>query len=505
MTSTLPERVLAYVRRYALLRPGDRLGLAVSGGADSVALLHLLWQLRGELGLVLSAVHFHHQIRGAEADADQQFVCELAARFGLPFHADTGDAPSHAQASGLSLETAARDLRYAYFRRLCESSTVDKIATAHTLDDQAETVLMRLMRGAGTRGLSGIYSEVLMPADASFARTASIVRPLLEVRRGEVEAYLHALGQAWREDSTNRDVKYARNRVRHVLLPLLEGEFNPAIRQVLAETAEIARGEEAYWHGMIEGLLAEIIHVVPPAGEVHLRVDKLAQLPLAVQRRIVRRAIAGAAPNPAAPPGTSFQHVEQVLKLLEACGDAEVDLSGPWRVRRVPGCPNGADPRRDLRTGAELIIDRNRAWAEQAGEQPGMPLPADYEYVLPVPGELLVRPLGIVLRVSLIDRDAAAAQGYNLADLLNPQRVGKELRVRNWRAGDRFWPVHTRAPKKLKELLQRRHVSGPERVLWPVATNSAGELVWLRGFGAAQPFAAGPEETRALVIQAIKE
>jgi len=517
---SLPERVLAYVRRLKLLRPGDRLGVAVSGGADSVALLHLLRQLSGELGLVLSVVHFHHQIRGAEADADQQFVRALAERLGLPFSTESGNVPAHARTAGLSLETAARELRYAWFRKLCGTATVGKIATAHTLDDQAETVLMRLLRGAGTRGFSGIYPAVLLPEASSAAGGAAIVRPLLELQRSELEEYLHALGQEWREDSTNRDVKHTRNRVRHVLLPLLEREFNPAIRQVLAETAEIARAEESYWRDTVESHLADVVHVVAPAGgaaqegnpaagEVHLRVDKLAELPLAVQRRIVRQAIAGAAPDPSAPPETSLQHAEQVLKLIPASGAAEAELRGPWRVRRVPGCPESANPRQDFRTGAELIIEQTRARRAPASrsraQRKNRPsAPAGYEYVLPVPGELHIRELGLVLRASVIDPGAAPEQGYNLADLLNPQTVGSELRVRNWRAGDRFWPAHTKAPRKLKELLQSRHVSGMERVLWPVAANSAGELVWLRGFGVPERFAASPHDRQALVVQEVR-
>ncbi len=462
MASTVPERVLAYVRRHELLRPGDNVGVAVSGGADSVALLHLLRQLSVELGLVLSVIHFHHQIRGTEADADQQFVQSLAESLGLPFHTETGDVPAYARTAGLSLETAARELRYACFRKLCTESVAGKIATAHTLDDQAETVLMRLLRGAGTRGLSGIYPQLPIPEAVSSTQTAAIVRPLLEVRRCDLEEYLHSLGQEWREDSTNRELKHTRNRVRHVLLPLLEREFNPAIRQVLAETAEIARAEESYWQAAIQQLQAEVLHEVAPAAdregedpakEVHLRVDQLAALPLAVQRRVVRRALAGAASDPSDTLAASLQHVEQILKLMRASGGAEVELPWPWRARLVPGCPEGANPLRDFRTDAELILERSRLRqtpdsAPARPQRSGSPSPADYEYVLPVPGELHIRELGIVLQTSLIDRGAAPEQGYNLADLLNPKAVGSELRVRNWHAGDRFWPAHTKAPRK---------------------------------------------------------
>jgi tRNA(Ile)-lysidine synthase len=475
VAQTLAERVLGYVRRFDLLRPGDRVGVAVSGGADSVALLHLLHGLRAELGLVLSVVHFNHKIRGAEADADQEFVGALAERFGLAFHAGSGDAPAQARAAGLSLETAGRELRYGYFRQLCAAAAAAKIATAHTLDDQAETVLLRLLRGAGTRGLAGIYPR-------AFFSEAVVVRPLLEIRRSEVEEYLRSRGQPWREDATNRDVQHARNRVRHVLLPLLEREFNPAIRQVLAETAEIARGEEDYWRTTLEALPIDVVHPAKPgtSAAVHLRIDKLAELPVAVQRRLVRQAVAAAAPG--------FQHVEQVLGLIHASGAAETELRRPWRARRLPRCPLGGGKG----DGAEVVVEENRVRGAK-----------DYEYALPVPGEVCIREIGAGLRVLLMDRRLAEAHGFQGADLGSPPALGAELRVRNWRAGGRFWPVHTKVPKKIKELLQARHVSGYERALWPVAVNSAGESVWLRGFGFAQPCAAPQDQERVAVIQEV--
>ena len=236
-----------------MLRPGDRVGVAVSGGADSVALLCLLLELRGELGLVVSAVHFNHGLRGAEADADEQFVAELAHEHGIDLFAERGDTADLAAKQGKGIEAAARDLRYAFFRRLLAEAKLNRIATAHTLDDQAETVLMRMLRGTGVHGLRGILPCLAgaMPgamtapradeaADTTRAAATTIVRPLLAVRRVEVEAYLHRIGQPWREDSSNCDVQLTRNRVRHELLPLLEEKFNPEVKQRLAELAEIA-------------------------------------------------------------------------------------------------------------------------------------------------------------------------------------------------------------------------------------------------------------------------
>ena len=240
------EKVFKYIRQQRLLRPGERVAVAVSGGADSVALLRVLLELREELGIVLSVAHFHHQIRGAEADSDQQFVADMARQFQLELHTGSANVPAHARESKLSLESAARELRHRWFRELVEQGHTDKIATAHNLDDQAETVLMRILRGTGVRGLAGIAPE---------QREKRLVRPLLGITRAEIEDYLNSIQQPWRTDSTNLDLSHTRNRVRHVLLPLLGKDFNPAIRQTLAELGELARLEDDYWRKELAALL----------------------------------------------------------------------------------------------------------------------------------------------------------------------------------------------------------------------------------------------------------
>lgn len=336
----LPEPVLEYIHRHSLLKAGDRVGVAVSGGADSTALLRLLLELRGELGIVVAVVHFHHGIRGAEADADAEFVASLAKSHDLELHSGSGDAPAHAREKQVSLETAARELRYQFFAGLLQAGAADKIATGHTLDDQAETVLMKSLRGAGTRGLAGIYPALGAasgdrdaaegPSTAlragSRATQAGIVRPLLGVRRSEVEEYLRGLSQEWREDSTNRDRRHLRNRVRHELVPLLERDFNPEVTRVLAESAEVARAEEDFWQREIERLLPE----VSAQGEASLKLNALLAQPLAVQRRLVRAALerAGAA--------FDFRHGEEILRLAQKSRGA-VELPGGWRVVRGKG------------------------------------------------------------------------------------------------------------------------------------------------------------------------
>ncbi len=333
----LAQRVLNHIRREELLGAGDRVGVAVSGGIDSVALLRLLLEVRGELGIVLCIVHFNHKLRGEESDGDERFVAGVARKYGLGFYADEGDAARYAADARLSLEAAARELRYGFFRRFlgegsepqelkpshsvvpkgtaeaapfyepsslrsaqaatfqkppslgaasqepsiakdhsgthkadasrgvqpADTLLLDKIATGHTLDDQAETVLMRVIRGAGLRGLGGIHSRIAVEDDQEEI-CGEIMRPLLGVRRRELEAYLRDINQTWREDATNLDERFTRNRIRRLLVPLLEKEFNPSVAENLAELANIAQGEEDYWDNEVAGWMGTAVQWSEP-------------------------------------------------------------------------------------------------------------------------------------------------------------------------------------------------------------------------------------------------
>src|SRR5438309_6329507 len=239
--SKLVRSLLACMQSEELLRPGDRVGVAVSGGADSVSLLLLLLELRKKLGIVLSVVHFNHKLRGKASDADQAFVAKLAAKHGLEFHAACVDVAKKAKKERANLEDAARRARYDYFRTLAESGACGRIAVAHTADDQAETVLAHLLRGTGLTGLGGIHPVA-----------GPIIRPLLRVRRSELRHFLRARKQTWREDATNRAAKKMRGRIRKKLLPLLEKQFQPAIVEHLATLADLAREDEAFLNALVE-------------------------------------------------------------------------------------------------------------------------------------------------------------------------------------------------------------------------------------------------------------
>jgi tRNA(Ile)-lysidine synthase len=440
--------------------------MAVSGGADSVALLRLLMDLRDATGTVLTVVHFNHQLRGAESDEDERFVAQLAARHHLEFYCERGDVKAYAAAKQMGLEAAARSMRYSYFRRLLKEGVVDCIATAHTLDDQAETVLLKAVRGSGCRGLAGIYPQLQLldgklqgrgtqrsAVSAQPSRDAdvpSIVRPLLAIRRQDLEGYLKGLGQSWREDPSNRDLRHARNRVRHGILPRLEKNLNPAVRESLAETAEIARAEESFWKQEISRLLPQVWKAAAGSGRGSAG-ELSCHLPehLALQRRIVL-AVADSL-------GLSleFKHVEEVVDLATSHSGANraVALPQGWIVRRKKDVLQFMPP------------------SDQAE-------PAGYEYVLAVPGSVEVPEIGSRFEAVIISRNAL----HDPQECLLDQAVAAGgLVVRNWRAGDRFWPSHTKAPKKIKELLAKKHLTGRERQSWPVVVN-ARHVIWVRGF-----------------------
>jgi tRNA(Ile)-lysidine synthase len=529
---SLAQRVLNHIRRQELLHAGDRIGVAVSGGIDSVALLRLLLELRGELGIVLFVVHFNHKLRGAESDADQEFVAGLAHQHELEFFCDSDDVAQHAAEKRASLETAARELRYGFFRFLLGEGrdseglnedietptqaktglewgtrrdlTLNKIVTAHTLDDQAETVLMRLIRGAGLTGLGGIHPRIEVEDDDG-ELCGEIVRPLLAFRRHELEGYLKDIGQSWREDSTNADSSFTRNRVRQLLVPLLENEFNPRVAENLSELAEIARGEEDYWENEIAGWMGTTVHWSEPkwaqasqsqlvqiasgslaalkmlarddiqssgqstSDDLQSKIDNAPWLvanasvsrawflgePIAVQRRLVK------AIGERAGIALEFKHVEEILRFAEEDGKAGKELSLPhgWKLKREHDELLFVTP--DLRKSDHSQESR------------------DYEYLLVLPGCVAVREIGISIEARRISADEVAA--YNPDQLLDADSLPGTLRVRNWRAGDRFWPAHTKSEKKVKELLQERHVAQPERGLWPIIV-SGDEIVWMRGF-----------------------
>ena len=467
------QKLLSYVREHKMLRAGDRLGIAVSGGADSVALLRAMLELRRELGLVLSVVHIHHGIRGTEADSDATFVEALAQEHGLDLHLSRADVPALARENRLSLEAAGRHVRYHYFEQLIADGVLDKVATAHTFDDQAETVLLRIIRGAGLNGIAGIY-PTLTGADDASGDDVRIGRPLLGTRRGEVIEYLTSLHQPWREDASNLNLSFARNRVRHELLPLLERDYNPAVREALTNLARIARADDDFVAEHAHRAALDIVDV----DSRRVRTAPLLQLSVALQRQILIMAASSIANA-----RLTFEEVEDLRKL--AAGEiAGRDLPRGVQVRR-----------QQVGNSFFLCFDSPRLAVER-------PEWNDYQYALPVPGEVYVPESGEVVRATIVSLDSTRS-GYNAATSLDASLVTQPLILRNWRAGDRFRPLHSKNAEKLKRLFQEKKVPQNERARWPVLLHGE-DVVWVRGFPVSAEYRVRTGAKSAIVIEVIR-
>jgi tRNA(Ile)-lysidine synthase len=296
-------RTLAFDRTH--IPPGDRICIAISGGADSVALLLTLHAANtakhNALGVGLSAAHVDHGIRPPEESAaDLAFVQDLCTRLDIPLHIHRANVPQRAAQTGETIEEAARAIRYDFFHTLIASGQADFILTAHTLDDQAETVLMKLLRGAWTEGLSAIHPIVVVNNPGQ--RPGKILRPFLQTRRADIEAYLRSLNQPWQEDATNTDTAYTRNRIRHHLMPQLR-DYNPSIDQTLANLAELAREEESRWQAELSHVLPQLllpgkpvrgggraVSTTPGESAISIEIDRLRPLDPALRRRVLRAA-----------------------------------------------------------------------------------------------------------------------------------------------------------------------------------------------------------------------
>ena len=458
------ELVAKTITRYSMFQPGQRVGAAVSGGADSVCLLHVLRDLAPRWNLQLTVLHLDHQLRGEESRQDAAFVRDLAAALDLPCESQETDVAALCRETGENLEQAARAARLQFFQRLIRGGTVDRIATGHTRSDQAETVLFRFLRGSGTAGLAGIRPVT----------HEAIVRPLLEIDRATVEHYLRERGIAWRTDSTNAGSAFARNRIRHELLPQLTRDWNPALAETLAHTADWAQAEEAYWESELARLAHAHLVFDPPA--ILLRVDTMADLPLAAARRVVRRAVEWAKGDLR---GISFEHLAGILDLAAAA-------EGHGRLQ-IPG----------------LDIFRSFNWLRIAPPTLDNLDNRNYRLLLPVPGAVrLPGRKTVVVRAELSANVTDTAEGvYNRGlGFLDWNRLSGSLEVRNWRPGDQYQPVGHSGVEKIKSLFQEARVPLWERRHWPIVTMGE-EILWARRFGPAARYAADSRSSPVLGIR----
>jgi tRNA(Ile)-lysidine synthase len=445
---TWQESITSTIDRHAMLRYGRRIGVAVSGGADSVFLLHALHEMK----LAAAVLHVNHRLRGAESDGDECFVRDLAAQLELPLYA------AALPVSEGNIEQEARRARYRFFADCIADGHCDAVATGHTIDDQAETVLSRFLRGAGSAGLSGI-----LPITES-----RIVRPMIEMRREDIRFWLAAQNIAWREDQSNGNTDFLRNRIRLETMPQLAG-LNPALPSVLASTAEWARAEEEYWTAELDRLEADYLQVDREA--VLIRTGPFLTVPLAAVRRLLRRGIERVKGDLR---GIDFRHVEAIRALMET-------REGSGRIQ-LPG----------------LDIYRSFDWLRLAPIGYDSRLPRDFEVTLCVPGLTEVPERRLTIEMELVTN----ARVYNgQMDALDWEKCAGSLMLRNWRPGDSFTPKNYSKPgTKIKTLFQENRIPLWERRTWPVVV-LGGSILWTRQFGVAEEFAATPDSQQILSIR----
>lgn len=455
------DRIAAFIARHRMFQPGHRVGVAVSGGADSVFLLHALRELAPRTDLHLSVVHIDHGIRGAASVADAEFVAHLAASLSLPFHirrADLGSLEGN-------LEQNARNARLSFYKDLIASGAADRIATGHTRSDQAETVLYRILRGSGLTGLAGI-----LPVTPD-----GLVRPLLEIDRAEIECWLRDHEISWREDATNRDVTFARNRLRHEILPLLRGSFNPNLDQALANLATLARDEESYWNTQLAGPQSPIPN---PTRQI-LAARDISATPPALARRLIRRTIETVKGDLH---GIDFAHVERVLAMARSShGHDHVQIAG---------------------------LDVHRSFDQMRFATSPVSAPG-YSIALPIPGSVELPGANTRIHLQVLEKEERISRRDTVVSELDWRRLragGRPpvLELRNWRPGDQYRRIGHSRPEKIKFFFQKARVPFWERGNWPILTYN-GDIIWSGQFGAAADFAATPQTRCVLRISASRE
>jgi tRNA(Ile)-lysidine synthase len=470
--------ILAAIQRgvyhQPFFRPGDRIGIAVSGGADSVALLHLLLELQFKLGIALCVVHFNHHLRGNASDADEKFVANLAAKLGLDFHVGRADVSAKAKSEKLNLEDAARRARYGFFSKLIAQGKITKIAVAHTADDQAETVLAHILRGAGLAGLGGIHPL-----------SGDVVRPLLGIRRAALRVYLKEKNQPWREDATNRDTTRLRARIRKKLIPLLQKQFQPSTVEHLAALADFAREDDLFLQAAAEARCA-IAAKKTETGTVISSRELLG--PPSICRRMVRCIVKDRKPRTGE---LGAKQVEAVLNLAES-GENGKSLQ----------LPGGVEVRRDRDELLFRAADTTKI-ATRSHNRVAKTSPRAFEHAVEFAAAatvVAVPCLAISFRFTTIDAPEKSEENKANESVLNHDALRKPLVLRNWRPGDTFQPLGHRKSHKLKRLLNEKRISRWERDGWPVLT-SAGIIAWVRGFPVGAAFAATAQAKSRLRIE----
>ena len=443
----LTERIYQFIATHQLLTKGDVVLVAVSGGPDSIALLHILYTLREQLGISLHGAHLDHMFRGLESQKDAQYVQQFCASLDIPCTAESIDVSSYGKEHRLSNQVAAREVRYHFLNRVAEKYQAQKIALGHHADDQAETILLNLMRGTGVGGLGGIAP----------LRDHRYVRPLLAVRRKEIEQYCQNHDLNYRIDSSNKKTVYMRNKVRLELLPHLEEHYNPEIVLSLGRLAELSREENQYIEGQASKKFEHLANF-NGTDMLELPLGEFNNQPLALRRRLVRmvwQKLIGTAMD------LSYHHVQTVLDQCKKLGTGRVELPAGLRCKIAYG---------------KIIFTLNEK--PRHSKQPLATC-----YALPAPGDLLVPELGITIKTQIYNRsqlkENANAMPANQA-VFDFTKITDQLSVRTRRPGDRFTPQGAGGTVKLKKFLIDQKVPQGERASIPLIC-SGDKIIWVSG------------------------
>lgn len=456
-----------------LLRPGDSVLVACSGGPDSVALLHLLLELSRDIPFSVSVAHFNHQLRPLAA-ADERFVQDMVLALDLPLYAGRADVRAAARKMGLGIEETGRSLRYEFLERAAAEAGASKIATGHHRDDQAETVLMRLLRGTGLTGLAGI------PA----VRGGVLVRPLIDLERGEIFDYLRDRKLTWRTDDSNKDEKYLRNKIRHKLVPYLEKNYAPAVVRSLSRLAAVSRDEDEFLEKAARTAARRVL--IRKAGETFLDAAALKKNPPAIARRLVRNFV------------------------LSLKGDLR-DLSFD-DVDAIRAMEEGAE----LPLSKTLTLERKRDRIGRRKDR--LPVPRTFSLLWDGRGDLPVPAAGRKYQGQFVGASAArdflaaitsgkAGRKKSIGDndagcILDAGKIVYPLLVRNRRPGDRYHPLGAPGGKKLKEILRAKGVPEDERGIRPVFV-SGNEIVWVQGLPVSEFHKVTAQTKKILRISAV--
>jgi len=431
------------VARFRMIVPGERVLVAYSGGADSTALLHLLLELRSEIPFDLVLAHFNHRLRPA-ADEDERCVRAAARRSGLPLIVKKRDVKAYARSRKLNLEEAARILRYDFLEKAAARAGATKIATGHNLNDQAETFLIRLLRGSGPRGLAGIFPVV----------GAKIIRPLLDIPRKDIEAYCRRKKLAFRTDESNADKRFLRNKIRLGLIPHLERNYEPRLVPRLGRLAGILQEEEAVLDGIARKAYARLI--VRNGRRVSLDARRLAHLPKGLGRRAIRIFIEEMKGDLRR---ISFADIESVLRLAEG---RELTLPGRLRLRRE----------KEFISRTTGTIPKSAYALSWNGRRP-----------------LRVPEAGMAFAGERMKKTSGAKIAFNdeKSCHCDAEKLRFPLLVRSREEGDRYRPLGAPGRKKLKEILRAKGIPRAERDRLPVFC-SRGKIVWVPGLPVAEDF-----------------